>query len=73
MAGDLKPAFMIDLINKDLAIVQESARNHKLPLPATNLAADLFLAAASNGRGRDGTQAVSTIYEKLGAFSYRTE
>lgn len=73
MSGDLKPAFMIDLLNKDLAIVQEAARNLKLSLPVTALAVDLFLAAAANGMGRDGTQAVSRIYENLGAFSFRPE
>ena len=69
-AGDMDPGFMIDLINKDLAIVRDEARQSKLPLPGLNLAADLFNAAAIAGHGRDGTQAFSKVVEKLGGFEY---
>lgn len=69
-AGDIAPGFMIDLINKDLSIVREQAGKLALPLPATNLAADLLRAAAHHGHGRDGTQALSRIFERLGGFTY---
>ncbi|MAE62466.1 MAG: 2-hydroxy-3-oxopropionate reductase [Planctomycetaceae bacterium] len=69
-AGDLDPGFMIDLINKDLAIVRDEAKQSRLPMPGLNLAADLFNAAAIDGHGRDGTQAFCTVVEKLGGFKY---
>jgi 3-hydroxyisobutyrate dehydrogenase len=68
--GDLDPGFMVDLIIKDLNIVSDAARRHSLPLPGTDVAASLFRAAASNGHGRDGTQAISTVYEQVGNFKY---
>jgi 3-hydroxyisobutyrate dehydrogenase len=69
--GDLKPAFMIDLLNKDLAIVADEARAAQLPMPATHLVSELFRAAARQGLGREGTQAVSRIVEQLGGFNYK--
>ena len=68
--GDLDPGFMIDLIVKDLNIVSDVARRHSLPLTGTEVAATLFRAAASNGHGRDGTQAMSAVYEQVGNFRY---
>ncbi|MBI1371271.1 MAG: NAD-binding protein [Phycisphaera sp.] len=68
--GDMKPGFMIDLINKDLNIVQAESTGLNLPMPATGLARDLLRAAAISGHGRDGTQALSRVFEKLGGFTY---
>lgn len=69
-AGDMEPGFMIDLINKDLGIVTDAARRHGLALPELDTAAALFRAAASNGYGREGTQAISRVIELLGGFSF---
>ncbi len=68
--GKLDPGFMIDLLNKDLAIVHDEARDLDLPLPGMHLAADLLRAAARMGHGRDGTQALCKVFESLGGFSY---
>lgn len=68
--GDMNPGFMIELLNKDLAIVAEAARRHGLTLPEAETAAGLFRAASSNGLGREGTQAVSRIIEMLGGFQF---
>ena len=63
--ADMRPGFMIDLLNKDLKIVRRESEGLDLPLPATGLAAELFRAAAALGHGHDGTQAVSRVYEQL--------
>lgn len=67
---DFAPGFMIDLINKDLGIVADAAAAHGLPMPGNALVADLFRAAAANGHGRDGTQALAAVIEQLGGFRF---
>ena len=67
LAGDLKPAFMVDLQLKDLRLVAEYARKIGQPLPGTALAAELLSALAAQGRGRDGTQALIDVIRQLGA------
>ena len=69
-AGDMSPGFMIDLINKDLGIVHDEAANQQLPMPGTHLAAELLRSAAAHGHGRDGTQALSRVFEMLGRLNY---
>ena len=69
-ASDDAPGFMIDLLNKDLNIVGESARRHQLSLPGMELAASLFRSAAANGHGANGTQALAHVIEQLGNFRF---
>jgi len=57
-AGDYKPGFMIDLLMKDLRILNESAAVLNVPIPLHELVQSFFLKAQSTGHGRDGTQAV---------------
>lgn len=68
--GDMAPGFMIDLINKDLNIVHDEAAATGLSMPGMHLASDLFRAAGAMGHGRDGTQALSKVFEMLGGFRY---
>ena len=68
--GDLDPGFMVDLVLKDLAIVSDTARAHKLPLTGTALAEGYFRAVAAAGDGRLGTQAMSKVVEALGSFKF---
>ena len=70
--GNMSPGFMIDLLNKDLRIVRSEMDKLDLPLPAAALAAELFRSAGVNGHGKDGTQAVSRIYQKLAGIDYST-
>jgi 3-hydroxyisobutyrate dehydrogenase len=63
---DFKPAFAIKHQQKDLAIVLRTSREKKLPLPGTSLVHQLLVALEAEGRGDDGTQALYTLYEKLG-------
>ncbi|GMU84465.1 MAG: 2-hydroxy-3-oxopropionate reductase [Planctomycetota bacterium] len=66
VAGDLNPAFMIKLIQKDLRIAQSAADAAKLPLPGTALAQQLFRAVeASPGGGNLGTQAMILAYRRM--------
>jgi len=64
--GDFKPAFAVKHQQKDLAIVLRTSREKKLPLPGTALVHQLLTALEAEDRGDDGTQALYTLYEKLG-------
>jgi 3-hydroxyisobutyrate dehydrogenase len=65
LKGDFAPGFMIDLQQKDLRLVLEAAAQAKTPLPALSMVHQLFTSAQAAGRGRDGTQALFTVIEKL--------
>ena len=58
LKGDFAPGFMIDLQQKDLRLVLESAAELHLPLRAVQLVHELFAFAQSKGWGREGTQAL---------------
>lgn len=69
VAGDLKPAFMVRLMQKDLALVMELARKLALPLPGAALANQLLRAVEAEEGGRElGTQAMIKAYERLASF-----
>jgi len=65
IAGDLKPAFMVDLQQKDLRLVLECADQVKQPLPGVALAHQLLAVLQAWGRGRDGTQAMVDVIRQL--------
>jgi 3-hydroxyisobutyrate dehydrogenase-like beta-hydroxyacid dehydrogenase len=56
--GDFDPGFRVDLIQKDLGIVQAAAAAAGLPLLGTALAQALFADNQAHGEGRLGTQAM---------------
>lgn len=66
IAGDFKPAFMVDLQQKDLRLVAEYAEKLKQPLPGVVLARQLLAQLQAQGRGRDGTQALVEVIRQLG-------
>ncbi len=66
IAGDLKPAFMVDLQQKDLRLILEYAEQVKQPLPGVALARQLLAVLQAQGRGRDGTQALVDVIRQLG-------
>lgn len=69
VAADLKPAFMVRLMQKDLALVMELARRLDLPLPGTALANQLLRAVEAEEGGKElGTQAMIKTYERLASF-----
>jgi len=66
IAGDLKPAFMVDLQQKDLRLVLECAAELKQPLPGVALAQQLLAVLQAQGRGKDGTHALVDVIRGLG-------
>jgi 3-hydroxyisobutyrate dehydrogenase len=56
---------MIDLQQKDLRLVMQTAQETKVCLPAASLVHQLFTSAQAAGRGRDGTQALFAVVERL--------
>lgn len=66
IAGDMKPAFMVDLQLKDLKLVLDYARQIKQPLPGTALVTQLLTSLQAQGRGRDGTQSLVNVIRQLG-------
>ncbi|MCK6484646.1 MAG: NAD(P)-dependent oxidoreductase [Phycisphaerae bacterium] len=69
VAGDLRPAFMVRLIQKDLRAVMEAAEEARLPLPGTALAIQLFRAVEAGGGDALGTQAMIQAYERMAGES----
>lgn len=68
-SGDLNPAFMIKLLQKDLKIAQAVADAASLPLPGTALAQQLLRAVeAAPGGGELGTQAMILAYRRMMAM-----
>lgn len=68
IAGDFRPGFSINLQQKDLRLVLQSAEQSKTSLPAASLVHQLFTAAQAAGHGKDGTQALFTVVEKLASL-----
>lgn len=69
--GDMAPGFMVDLLMKDLGIVQGEAKRLNLPMLGTDTATNLFRAVQRAGFGREGTQALSRAIEMLSGLKYR--
>ncbi len=65
LEGDHAPGFMIDYLLKDLNIVQQAAREQKLPLTTLAHVEHLFRSASADGLGDKGTQAVHTVIDQL--------
>ncbi len=65
LAGDNRPGFTVDLQQKDLRLVLQASEGSNTSLPATSLVHQLFTAAQAAGHGKDGTQALHTVLEKL--------
>ena len=68
-AGDFRPGFAIDLQQKDLRLILQAAGEAKAAAPATSLVHQLFTAAQAAGRGKDGTQALFTVLQKLAGIN----
>lgn len=68
--ADHEPGFMIDLVNKDLAIVLDAAQRLGLTLDGTAHVADLFNQVAAQGGGKLGTQAMAKAIETAGGFTF---
>ena len=62
---DFDPMFMVALQNKDLRITLDAARGLDVPLPGTALVSQLLSANQAAGEGREGTQAMLKVLERL--------
>jgi 3-hydroxyisobutyrate dehydrogenase len=65
VADDVAPGFMVDLIVKDLKILQQTAKAAGAVLPATDLAKRLFESAQAHGEGSQGTQVLGRVVARL--------
>ena len=63
--NDYDPGFMVDLIQKDLRLIMESASLNQVALPATSLVNQLFRSAQARGNGSKGTQILAEVIESL--------
>ena len=66
LRGDFAPGFMVDLMQKDLGLVLETAAKEVLPLPGTALVQQMLRILQAQGRGSEGTQAIVDAVALLG-------
>ncbi|WP_428032893.1 NAD(P)-dependent oxidoreductase [Ancylobacter sp.] len=65
IAGDDAAGFRIDLMLKDLRLVQEQALALSVPLPATALVTSQYVEARAHGEGANGNQALFRVYDRM--------
>jgi 3-hydroxyisobutyrate dehydrogenase len=67
VAGDFAPGFMVDLMQKDLRLVLETAEQTATPLLGAALVQQVLRILQAEGRGADGTQAIVDAVARLAA------
>lgn len=65
IAGDTSAGFRIDLMFKDLRLVQEHAQALNVPLPGTALVTSQYVDARAHGEGANGNQALFRVYDRM--------
>ncbi|MET4070880.1 2-hydroxy-3-oxopropionate reductase [Bradyrhizobium sp. S3.2.6] len=65
IAGDTGAGFRIDLMLKDLRLVQEHAQALNVPLPGTALITSQYVDARAHGEGSNGNQALFRVYDRM--------
>jgi 2-hydroxy-3-oxopropionate reductase len=65
IAGDTAAGFRIDLMFKDLRLVQEHAQILSVPLPGTALVTSQYVDARAHGEGANGNQALFRVYDRM--------
>ena len=63
--GDTRAGFRIDLMFKDLRLVQELAQALSVALPATALVTSQYVDARAHGEGGNGNQALFRVYDRM--------
>ena len=71
LAGDFAPGFMVDLAQKDLRLVLESAAEMNVPLFTTPLVNQVFRSVQQTGSGAEGIQAYAKVLERLAGVEAR--
>jgi 2-hydroxy-3-oxopropionate reductase len=65
IAGDASAGFRIDLMLKDLRLVQEQALSLSVPLPGTALVTSQYVEARAHSEGANGNQALFRVYDRM--------
>ena len=65
IAGDAAAGFRIDLMLKDLKLVQNHAQALDVPLPASALVTSQYVDARAHGEGANGNQALFRVYDRM--------
>jgi len=65
IADDWRPGFTIDLQQKDLRLVLDTADDQGTPLPATGLIFQLYRALQATGHGQEGNHALIKALEQM--------
>ena len=65
IAGDVGAGFRIDLMLKDLRLVQEHAQALNVPLPGAALVTSQYVDAKAHGEGLNGNQALFRVYDRM--------
>ena len=73
LKGNFQPGFKIDLHTKDIKLATNMAESMNLPLPVTNLVAELFKTAQNKGYGKLDNCAIIKLYEDLGGAEVRAK
>ena len=63
--GETAAGFRIDLMLKDLRLVQEHAQALAVPLPGLALVSTQFMEAKAHGEGGNGNQALFRVYDRM--------
>jgi 2-hydroxy-3-oxopropionate reductase len=63
--GHVGAGFRIDLMFKDLRLVQEHAQALNVPLPGTALVTSQYVDARAHGEGSNGNQALFRVYDRM--------
>jgi 2-hydroxy-3-oxopropionate reductase len=63
--GDARAGFRIDLMLKDLRLVQEQAQFLDVPLPGTALVTSQYVEARAHGEGGNGNHALFCVYDRM--------
>jgi 3-hydroxyisobutyrate dehydrogenase len=64
-AGDFAPGFMVELMQKDLRLISETAAETTTVLPGSALVQQLLRMLEARDRGREGTQAIADAVRML--------
>jgi 3-hydroxyisobutyrate dehydrogenase len=70
MAGNFDPGFFVEHFLKDMGIALDEARRMGLALPGLALAHQLYVALASQGHAKSGTQALILALADLSAIDW---
>jgi 2-hydroxy-3-oxopropionate reductase len=66
LAGDSSAGFRVQLQIKDLRLALETAFADNVPMPATSLAASMYLEVSAHDGAANGNQSMYQAYERLG-------